>query len=51
MLILLEEGKFKKDLKKKNFFKFSYKGGDGAQEENLHRRSNLYQSLEDPGTI
>eukprot|EP01080_Neovahlkampfia_damariscottae_P012443 gene12443-6195_t len=25
-----------------------YRGGSGAQEENLHRRSNLYQCLEDP---
>jgi len=28
-----------------------YRSGNGAQEENLHRRSNYYQSLEDPEGI
>jgi uncharacterized protein (TIGR02452 family) len=28
-----------------------YRGGSGAQEENLHRRSNLYQCLEDPDSV
>eukprot|EP01027_Heterolobosea_sp_BB2_P023774 GEZU01035771.1.p1 GENE.GEZU01035771.1~~GEZU01035771.1.p1 ORF type:complete len:413 (-),score=88.07 GEZU01035771.1:44-1282(-) len=28
-----------------------YKSGAGAQEENLHRRTNLYQCLEDPERI
>lgn len=28
-----------------------YRGGSGAQEENLHRRTNLYMCLEDPDKI
>ena len=28
-----------------------YRNGDGAQEENLHRRSNLFQFLEDPQSL
>jgi len=28
-----------------------YRSGSGAQEENLHRRSNYFQHLEDPGRL